>query len=58
MATSNEHLYKCVDIILNDKNISEKTIILMFVLYKNLLKKEENEKRTLTDLDKAKGRSH
>jgi hypothetical protein len=54
MATSNEHLYKCVDIILNDKNISEKTIILMFVLYKELLKKEENEKRTLTDLDKAK----
>ena len=58
MSKSDEHLYQCVDIILNDKNISEKTIILMFVLYKELLKKEENEKRKLTNLDKTKGRSN
>ena len=34
-------------IILNDKNITEKTVILMFVIYKDLLKTEQNEKRTL-----------
>ena len=55
MSKSDDHLYQCVDIILNDKNITEKTVILMFVIYKDLLKKEQNEKRTLTTLDKAKG---
>jgi hypothetical protein len=54
MSKSDGHLYQCVDIILNDKNITEKTVILMFVIYKDLLKKEQNEKRTLTNLDKAK----
>lgn len=43
---SDEHIYRCVDIIQNDKNISEQTIILMFLVYKGLIIKElkENEK--------------
>ena len=41
MSKSDEHLYQCVDIILNDKNITESTIILMFVIYKDLLKNEK-----------------
>jgi hypothetical protein len=58
MAKSDEHIYRCVDVIKNDKNISEQTIIIMFLQYKELLTKEINEQRTPRNLDKTKGRSH
>ncbi len=38
--TSNDHIFRCAEIILNDKNISEETIIVMFMTYKELLIKE------------------
>lgn len=40
---SDEHIYRCVDILQNDKNISEQTIILMFLVYKDLIIKELKE---------------
>ena len=58
MAKSDEHIHRCVDVIKNDKNISEQTIIIMFLQYKELLTKEINEQRTSRNLDKTKGRSH
>jgi hypothetical protein len=57
MPNSDDHIYRCVDIIKNDKNVSEQTIILMFLQYKDLILRE-NEKRTSTNLDKFKGRGH
>lgn len=53
--TSEEHIYRCIDVIKNDKNISEHTIILMFLIYKDLL---ENERRASSNLDKTKGRGN
>ena len=35
--TSNEYLLWCAEIIANDKNISEQTIIVMFLEYKKLV---------------------
>jgi hypothetical protein len=58
MAKSDEHIYRCVDVIKNDKNISEQTIIIMFLQYKELLTKEINEQRTSRNLDKTKSRGH
>jgi len=58
MAKSDEHIYRCVDVIKNDKNISEQTIIIMFLQYKELLTKEINEQRTSKNLDKTKSRGH
>jgi hypothetical protein len=55
MPKSDEHIYRCVDIIRNDKTLSEQTIILMFLVYKDLIL---NERRTPPNLDKTKGRSH
>lgn len=44
---SNDHIFRCADIILNDKNISEETIIVMFMTYKELLinEIEKNKKQ-------------
>lgn len=40
ITTSKEYIYRCVDIIKADKNISETTIILMFLFYGELLLQE------------------
>ena len=40
MKESESHIYNCADIILHDKNISETTIIIMFLEYKKLVEKE------------------
>jgi hypothetical protein len=57
MAKSDDHIWRCVDIIKNDKSISDNTIVLMFLEYKRLIL-EENERRTPSNLGKAKGRTH
>ncbi len=57
MAKSDDHIWRCVDIIKNDKSISDNTIVLMFFEYKRLIL-EENERRTPPNLGKAKGRTH
>lgn len=57
MGESEEHIYRCADIIKNDKNISEKTIVIMFLVYKDLILKE-NERSKQNSLDKTKGRSN
>lgn len=36
MSRSSDHLYRCLDIIKADKNISEETMILMYVEYAKL----------------------
>lgn len=41
--TSEKYIYRCVDVIMNDKNISEDTIIIMFLQYKKLVIKEIKE---------------
>lgn len=40
MSKSNEHLYRCLDIMNADKNISEETRIIMFVEYAKLVSEE------------------
>jgi hypothetical protein len=55
MAKSDEHIYRCVDIIRNDKTLSEQTIILMFLVYKDLIL---NERGTPSNVDKTKSRGH
>lgn len=57
MAKSDDHIWRCVDVIKNDKSISENTIVLMFLEYKRLLL-DENERRTSSNMDKTKGRGN
>ena len=40
MIESIKHIERCVDIIKNDKSISEETIKIMFLQYKDLILKE------------------
>jgi hypothetical protein len=51
MPKSDDHIYRCVDIIQADKTVSDQTIILMFLAYKNLIidehEKSKNAKRTV-----------
>jgi hypothetical protein len=52
MPKSDEHIYRCIDIIQADKTVSDQTIILMFLAYKNLIideyeKSKVNTKRTV-----------
>lgn len=46
MPQSDEYIYRCAEVILNDKNISETTIITMFLEYKKQILNEikQNEK--------------
>jgi hypothetical protein len=37
---SNDYIYRCAEVILNDKNLSETTIVTMFLEYKRLLYEE------------------
>ena len=43
--TSNDYLLRCAEIIVNDKNISEQTIIIMFLEYKKILLNETSKKK-------------
>jgi hypothetical protein len=52
MPKSDDHIYRCIDIIQADKSVSDQTIILMFLAYKNLIideyeKTKGNAKRTV-----------
>jgi hypothetical protein len=52
MPKSDDHIYRCIDIIQADKTVSDQTIILMFLAYKNLIideyeKSKVNTKRTV-----------
>ena len=40
MPESVKHIERCVDILLADKNVSEETIKIMFLVYKELVIKE------------------
>lgn len=42
---SNKYIYRCAEVILNDKNLSETTIITMFLEYKRLLYEEFKNKK-------------
>lgn len=55
MPKSDDHIYRCVDIIQADKNISDQTIILMFLVYKDLVLKEY-EKTTPPNVGKIKNK--
>lgn len=39
--TSNDYIFRCVDIIKNDKTISEHTLVIMFIEYGKKLLKEK-----------------
>lgn len=43
MESSNDYMYRCIDIINADKNISETTLILMFQEFKKKIEAENNE---------------
>lgn len=59
MAKSDDHIWRCVDIIKNDKSIGENTLAFMFLEYKRLiLEEQKNERRTPPNLGKTKGRSN
>jgi hypothetical protein len=57
MPKSDDHIYRCVDIIKADKSISDQTIIIMFLTYKNLII-EEYEKTKSPNVGKSKSRSN
>ena len=57
MPKSDDHIYRCVDVIKADKSISDQTIIIMFLTYKNLII-QEYEKRTPPNVGKTKGRNN
>ena len=57
MPKSDDHIYRCIDIIQADKNVSDQTIILMFLTYKDLIIKEY-EKTTPPNVGKTKSRSN
>jgi hypothetical protein len=39
--TSNEYIYRCVEVIKADRNISEDTLVIMFIEYGKKLLKEK-----------------
>jgi hypothetical protein len=43
--SSNDYILRCAEIIVNDKNISEQTIIIMFLEYKKILLSEIGKKK-------------
>ena len=45
MNSSKEYLFRCLDIMKADKNLSEETKIIMFVEYARLVLKEHNAKK-------------
>lgn len=57
MPKSDDHIYRCIDIIQADKNVSDQTIILMFLIYKDLILKEY-EKTKSPNVGKTKSRSN
>ncbi len=57
MPNSDDHIYRCIDIIQADKNVSDQTIILMFLAYKDLVIKEY-EKKPSPNVGKTKSRSN
>jgi len=57
MPKSDDHIYRCIDIIQADKNISDQTIILMFLAYKDLVI-QEYEKKPSPNVGKTKSRSN
>lgn len=42
--TSTDYIYRCVEVIKNDKNISEDTLIIMFIEYGKRLLKEKSRR--------------
>jgi hypothetical protein len=57
MPKSDDHIYRCIDIIQADKNVSDQTIILMFLAYKDLVI-QEYEKKPSPNVGKTKSRSN
>lgn len=57
MPKSDDHIYRCIDIIQADKNVSDQTIILMFLSYKDLII-QEYEKTKSPNVGKTKSRSN
>ena len=41
--TSIEYIYRCIEVIKSDKNISEETLIIMFIEYGKKLLKEKSK---------------
>jgi hypothetical protein len=44
MLESESFMYRCIELIQNDKNLSEETLMIMFMQFKKLLELEIKEK--------------
>ena len=45
MLESEKFMYRCIELIKHDKNLSEETLMIMFMQYKRLLEMENNQKK-------------
>lgn len=46
MSESEKFMYRCIEMIQHDKNLSENTLIIMFMCYKKLVEIEAKEIKT------------
>ena len=45
MLESEKFMFRCIELIKHDKNLSEETLMTMFMQYKRLLEMENNQKK-------------
>lgn len=45
MLESEKFMFRCIELIKHDKNLSEETLMIMFMQYKRLLEMENNQKK-------------
>jgi hypothetical protein len=45
MLESEKFMFRCIELIKHDKNLSEETLMIMFMQYKRLLEMEINQKK-------------
>jgi len=45
MLESEKFMFRCIELIKFDKNLSEETLMIMFMQYKRLLEMENNQKK-------------
>jgi hypothetical protein len=45
MLESEKFMFRCIELIKHDNNLSEETLMIMFMQYKRLLEMENNQKK-------------
>lgn len=58
MAKSDDYIYRCAEVIVNDKNISETTIITMFLEYKKLILIEKKDEKKVCKRPQSGGQGN